>query len=112
MKKFGTTRTVWLIGKYAFKFPHCYSWKTFLWGLQGNMQERELDTLKHEALCPVLFYIPGGFLVVMPRAEPIPDDYSIGDFFEKYKEDSLPVEKKRDSFGVLNGKIVAVDYGT
>lgn len=105
--KRGITREVFLIGRWAIKIPSFRSWKLFLQGLLGNMQEKQWSGFD-ERLCPVVFYTPGGFLSIMPRATPIEcinDEYlSICD--------SLPVEKKLCSFGLLNGKIVAVDYGS
>jgi hypothetical protein len=93
--------------------------------------------------------MPGGLLVVMPRARPLTSaewasiDYrgfvTRGDGYVEENFDNLardwrqgdpgqplyslvggdaepasglvPVEYKRDSFGVLDGRIVAVDYG-
>jgi len=113
------------------------------------MQEREFSAERWPQLCPVIFSLPGGFLVVMPRARPLTDaewaafDYRafvtrgdpyIGENFDAYAgtwrqgdqgqplsplvhgnadvpEGLVPAEYKRDSFGVLEGRIVAVDYG-
>jgi hypothetical protein len=100
-------------------------------------------------LCPVSFSIPGGFLVVMPRARRLHAsewkefDYRAfvtrgdpywADNFDAHAgtwtqrdpgqplhaltlgnaEPSaglIPAEYKPDSFGLLNGRVVAVDYG-
>lgn len=120
---YGTTRTVLLIGKYALKFPSCSSWKLFLHGLLANMQEKSFSSMGIPELAPVVFSIWGGFLVVMPRAEvksfddPSRFDY-LDSFFESIKLsvnfaliDDI-VERKVCSVGLLNGKIVAVDYGS
>jgi hypothetical protein len=111
---YGSTRTVLLIGKYAVKIPAMVSWKHFLNGLLGNIQESEFNTLNHPKLCPVLFALPLGFLIVMPRCENVSREvfYSL-DFkrFVKERNLLLPVEDKLSSFGMLNGKVVAVDYG-
>jgi hypothetical protein len=111
---YGTTRTVLLTKRFAFKFPSAVEWRLFLLGLLGNMQEARFSGLSPN-LCPVLFSIWGGFLVVMPRCRPL----SISDFgeldvtkFTHLSDMTLPVENKMDSFGWLNGKIVAVDYGS
>lgn len=111
-KKKGATRTVVIAGGLCFKTPSMHSWQTFLWGLLGNMQERLFWTTKWPELCPVLFSIPGGWLVVMPKVEPLSDDD-----WEKVNRNwgnmvHVPAELKRDSFGVLDGRIVAVDYGS
>lgn len=110
----GTTRVVLLTTKYAFKFPTYVSWKLFLHGLLANMQENLFSGL-HSNLCPVLFYIPGGFLTVMPACTPLTtEEYESLDFirFVDQEDMELPVENKQDSFGWLNGRIVAIDYGS
>lgn len=115
--KRGCNRVVFLVGQWAFKFPRptghemCTSgWRNFLYGLLNNMNERE--TSGRPGACPVIWSFPGGFLNVMPRVE----ELSEAEFFELdwvrfCKENSLKVEPKRDSFGKLNGQVVAVDYG-
>ncbi|MFA7287414.1 MAG: hypothetical protein WC055_00895 [Melioribacteraceae bacterium] len=112
---YGTTRVVFLIGKYAFKIPSImYEFRLFLLGLLANMQEVQFSKINQPELCPVLFYIPFGFLVVMPRCEPLTRE----EFFEMDAENwllredyTIPAEPKLDSFGKYKGKIVAVDYG-
>ncbi len=110
----GATRTVFLIGGYAFKFPSCRSWRFFLQGLLANIQEREFSKTKWPELCPVVFAIPGGFLTVMQEAEPMPDeiwnDLNVETWANR-EGYTIPVEAKQSSFGILNGKIVVVDYG-
>lgn len=67
-----------------------------------------------EKYCPIKFYLLGGFLMVMPRVEPLTDeefDYLIEINFLDKGNYYLPVEYKKDSFGKLNGKFVAVDCG-
>ncbi len=111
---YGTTRAVFLTRRLAFKVPTPSHWQNFLLGLLGNMQERQFSTAGWPELCPVLFSLPGGFLVVMARAEPLTDlEWSMLEY-ERYvdREDyRVPVENKRSSFGVYRGKIVAIDYG-
>lgn len=111
---YGCTRTVWLIGQYAFKFPAMSEWRLFLLGLLANMQERVFSRAGWPELCPVLWSLPGGWLVVMRRARLMTDEE-----FEAFDAESwaergdytVPVEYKSDSFGWVNGSIVAVDYG-
>ncbi len=133
--RYGTTRTVYLIGKYAIKFPSLYSWEFFLRGLLGNMCERKWSNFKdYESLnctgklCPVLFTLWGGWLSIMPKCEELTlEEFSSIDCYKFTgnkdiyisHEDSkilissggLPVEHKLSSFGKLNGEIVAIDYG-
>ena len=121
--KRGVTRWVILIGKYAVKLPRIHisrehwfcAWENFLRGLLGNMKENQFGTLEFDVLCPVIFYLPGGFLTVMARATPLTDvqwdTLDVEAFFHNGDLSVDLVEDKRDSFGTLNGRIVAVDYG-
>jgi len=83
-----------------------------LYGLIANMQETEFNELKDNRLAKILFSLPLGFLVIMERAE------QLNSFNEKELNDfcidgdfHLPVEIKKDSFGYINNKLVAIDYG-
>jgi hypothetical protein len=110
--KTGVTRIVVLVSKYAIKMPRAdYGWTKFLQGLLANMQEAQFSGMP--GVCPVLLAIPGGFLNVMLRAEPLTGEIPAW-VFKKFceREDyRIPAEYKTDSFGVLNGCLVAVDYG-
>lgn len=112
----GITREVILIGKYAFKFPSIRSWWLFLEGLQCNMCEVQ-RTKCSPHFCPIVFSIIGGFLVVMKRCQPVPDnwdeyaDFRKDETYEYYYVHNY-VENKPCSFGILDGKLVAVDYGS
>lgn len=112
----GSTRWVLLVSRFAFKIPSLYSWKNFLWGLLANMQEVEFSRcsdMKYK-LCPVNFYLPFGFLVVMPRIRILLKDELTKEALEKFcieNDFKIPAELKHDSFGYYKGKLVAVDYG-
>lgn len=113
---FGVTREVFLIGRYAIKIPKLiYGWDKFLRGLLANMQEREFARTGWPELCPVVLSVPGGWLVVMRRCAPLTDEQWAAfdaDAFREPGEYSVPVEAKQDSFGMLDGRVVAVDYGS
>lgn len=120
-RRFGTNRTVYLIGKWAIKVPVLSNWNLFLHGLLANMQEAGFSLLKWPELCPVLFACRGGWFIVMRRAESLTmGEFEHIDYAEWIKggrelpkgEWVIPVENKLDSFGKLDGRIVAVDYGT
>jgi hypothetical protein len=111
----GVTRVVFMTRENVYKFPTFESWRNFLNGLLANMQERRLSATGWPELCPVKFALPGGLLVVMPRALPVSDhEWEVFDY-ERYVDResyTIPVENKRSSFGVLRGRLVAIDYGS
>jgi hypothetical protein len=111
LNRVGFNRWVLLTSRRAYKFPALYSWRAFLYGLLNNLNEAQQGRGKRAA-CPVLWRLPLGFLNVMPRATPLEQrQFETLDVAEFCKAHSLVVEPKLDSFGVLNGLIVAVDYG-
>jgi hypothetical protein len=98
---------VLIICGYALKFPRVSSWRSFLAGMLHNMSERDFSAMNINLLCPVVASVPGGLLNVMPVCCVSPA--------EKHEQASLLlniVELKSDSAGMLNGRPVAVDYGT
>lgn len=110
--KYGSSRTVILTKKYAFKLPYIGKWKNFLWGLIANMNEVSFNTMRDDRLATVVFYLPAGFLVVMQRATPLRDFNKkfLTDFC--YSKDwEIPTEIKQDSFGYIDGKLKVIDYG-
>lgn len=111
----GCTRFVILTGSYAIKIPQFkYEWRHFLLGLLANMQEATFSKTKWPELCPVTFSVPGGWLIVMRRARRMTRDEWDSfdpDKFRFQKEYTVPVEAKLDSFGWLDGRVVAIDYG-
>src|SRR5947209_2942513 len=156
IRKFGAVRTVFLTRRYVFKLPGRWAfrhwrwwWDSLLRGLLSNMQERRFAAEGWPELCPVSFSIPGGFLIVMPRARTLtPAEWEVFDYrafvtrgdgyveenFDshagKWRQGDLgqplyaltignaepcvglvPAEYKPDSFGVLGGRVVAIDYG-
>lgn len=110
--KRGATRLVVLAGNYAVKIPNPATWRSFLSGLLSNMEERGMGRLRHPLLCPVLWGIRGGWLVVMPAASPL-CEYEFRNYVDvsQFQCVTEAIEGKPDSFGWLAGRIVAVDYG-
>ena len=87
----------------------------FLIGLLANMQEQDLwKQHRWPQLCPVIFHIRP-VLVVMPRTVPLTTEQAASDAHLALLETDdglfIPAEPKGDSFGVLDGRIVIVDYG-
>jgi hypothetical protein len=115
-KRGGVSREVICIGRWALKTPKLTrGWRQFLIGLLANMQERDLWKRRSPKLCPVMFALPCGWLVVMQRATPLTEVQAEGlDYHELLTfEDGLyiPGEAKPGSFGMLGDRIVVVDYG-
>ena len=111
---YGCTRRVLLIGRYAVKVPDITEWRMFLRGLLANMQEVWLYKLGWPELCPVVFSIPGGFLIVMRRARVLSDDEFLDLDMKQWVQRgryTIPAELKSNSFGYLDGRLVAIDYG-
>jgi len=79
------------------------------------MQEVTFSKTQWPELCPVIFRLPLGLLIVMPRAEVLTelefDMWDVDNFI--HNEDYVvPCEKKANSFGRLpDGRIVCIDYG-
>lgn len=88
-----------------------------MWGLLANMQEREFSKIQDmsDKLCPVIFNIPLGFLIVMPKVQVLREGELSRKALEKFctcnKNYTIPAELKHDSFGYFKGKLVAIDYG-
>jgi len=122
--RYGATRTVLLTRKYAIKVPSCHTWRSFLTGLLANLQERVFATLQDDRLCPVVFSLPGGLLVVMPRVTELTEydweELGLINGVTRWMGGEaaegnypLPVEfGKRSSFGWHKGRLVAIDYGS
>lgn len=111
----GCTRIVLLTTHYAVKIPNISDYRMMLYGLLANMQEARFSKTGFQELCPVLFSLPLGLLVVMPRVRMFTDEEFLRfdlDGFRVKQDYSIPVESKADSFGWLDGKPVALDYGT
>ncbi len=117
----GATRHVFLIGDYAIKVPRLTDWKLFLHGLLANMQEAEFGNcpcVKNRMfiadVAPVFWRIPLGFMIVMARARPLTDfEWAIFEYesFVNGQDYVIPAENKQSSFGIYDGRLVAVDYG-
>lgn len=111
----GASRHVLLICEWAIKIPRLTSWRSFLWGLLANDQERMFSRFKGmSGLCPIVAACPLGFWVVMRRARPLSQsefaEFDYDEFVRQSQTFDL-VEFKRCSFGWVGNEIVAVDYG-
>jgi hypothetical protein len=118
MKK-GSTRCVWLVGKYAIKVPRLCTWRNFLNGLLANMTEREFDCIAPELHAKVYYADRLGLLLIMQRADyirPCFMNYSVRSsadaFFRECDARGLPCEHKYSDIGFINGKPVLIDFGS
>jgi len=79
------------------------------------MQERKFSRTGWPELCPVLFSLPGGWLLVMRRARELTreefDSLDLSAFVNQNSNYVVPAELKMDSFGWIGTQLVAVDYG-
>ncbi|HYH66391.1 MAG TPA: hypothetical protein VD866_16985 [Urbifossiella sp.] len=111
----GMTREVLLVGPWAVKVPTLRSWRLFVEGVLANLNERRRSGLDPR-LCPVLFALWGGLLLVMRRAEPLhpdidlPTDFGALPVGEPFPPVPLPDVGPRN-LGRLDGRPVIVDYG-
>jgi hypothetical protein len=134
--KTGMYRIVWTVGCWALKFPRLHLWhyiRTFfaLWNpkewaesvkkiVGGNLEVNRNESTRWRAsrnkeqwgipLCPVLFCLPYGSLLVMRRADPLnrkltEEEQHTG--FNQLGGDGV----KPNSYGLLNGQLVIIDYG-
>ncbi len=115
-----------------------WRWRTWrkLFRENCSMNEREVQTwlewygngeqkISGVGLCPIRFYLPHGFLVVMSRADKVPagrvdvrrDVLSNGFVSsEEVRAAALLMGRnqdtsKPDTYGLINGHLVVVDYG-
>lgn len=116
----GCSRIVILTRRWALKIPafidssNRWSWRTFCEGMLANMQEVAFSRAEWPELCPVRFHLPLGILSVMPKVRLLTDEEFCAMDFKAFTEKEnyyVPVEKKANSFGWLNEKVVVIDYG-
>lgn len=118
MKK-GSTRCVWLVGKYAIKIPRLCTWRNFLNGLLANMTEREFDCIAPELHAKVYYADRLGLLLIMQRAD-YTCPYGVNDFvrpsldafLHECDNRGLPHERKYNDIGFIDGKPVLIDFGS
>lgn len=107
----GATRTVILTRRWAIKVPGAWTsyprlwWSSLLGGLLANIREARRSS--EPGVCPPALAIPGGWLSVYPRADPVTREAWIE------MGDAAPThaEGKPENFGFVAGRLVAIDYG-
>lgn len=118
----GHGRIVFLVGKYAVKFPIFITTRPArpVFGMMENIIERYWLTANcHQRtmtgnypLAKIYFADPGGFILVAERCRPVTDDeWESAELTEVMKFGRF-VDNSRTNFGVTaDGRIVWVDYG-
>jgi hypothetical protein len=115
----GTTRIVLVVGPYALKFARhgdigrrCNRYEAKIWKLNRD------NAVRGPRLCPVLWSSSGGAVLLMPAAEPLPADMELPEDWADWwldtakAGDDFPGEHKAADWGMLNGRIVLLDYSS
>jgi hypothetical protein len=127
-----------LLGAPGAKPSIAWRWRTWckLFRENCSVNEREVRTwlewhtngeqrISGVGLCPIRFYLPHGFLVVMSRADTVPAgrvDVSqdmLSNGFVRFEEMQAAAQligrnqdtSKPSTYGLINGRLVVVDYG-
>ncbi|AEV89634.1 hypothetical protein OBP_197 [Pseudomonas phage OBP] len=120
----GTTRSVILFHKWAIKIPHLKSYKGFLKGLLANMTERSIWHCCPNYFLPVIWSMPLGLVVVMPRVKATKQvtwylHAFMADLFHANNDDNDEALNARryceyipSNVAMYKGKPVCIDYGT
>ena len=121
----GTTRTVFLIGKYACKVPSLKgSYYDFVRGIIANILERDNSPRCPNYFLPVLWSLPLGLLVVMPRVRPIKLSTwyfraFLADLFHANNDNNTEAILARKyceyvpmNYALYKGRPYCIDYGT
>lgn len=113
--KKGTTRHVFLIGKYAIKIPCLSSWRMFLNDLLSNMQERAFwNELHHPLLAEIYYADVFGIILIMERADVTYYEHGrrgMNKFFDRCQNEGLPVDRHASNIGKFGKKWKLIDYG-
>lgn len=127
--KRGATRTVLIFSDFVIKIPRlrnntldfsAYPLFAGLYqGLLCNLQERYWNRFGYLQLCPVLFSDWFGFVVIMPRCKILTENLDPAEFEAFIRIDrndatlgTVPAENVAENFGLLNGRLVIIDYGS
>lgn len=107
----GITRIVIELERIVIKIPNfLYQWDHFLVGLLSNIREYRTwnySENKH-LLCPVIWCSWGGWILIMQKAEGV----SWGEInLRIFTEAGLDGDDKEDNYGLINGRVVKIDYG-
>lgn len=113
MVRRGVTRTVFLVGRWAIKVPSLRGDSqgnrlgSFCWGVLANLNERTWSSYEGWAgqVAPVRVSL-WGLVQIYPRCAPVSRGWREG----LAVMDPDPGDHKADNYGVLDGRVVRVDY--
>lgn len=118
LKLNGCTRIVILIYKYAFKIPNfTYSMDHFLKGCCANWKERnyykQFNKCDYKGnmvgyVAPSYFCSFFGLIQIQERCKPLGRDLTESE--KEFYKTLCGTDSKKENFGVINGKIVCIDY--
>jgi hypothetical protein len=126
--KRGATRIVFIFRKFVIKVPNfTYSYRNFIRGILSNIDEDrtwrwnsgKYENGKSHLLCPVIFSLWGGWLLIMARADvlkwsgdvrALPHTDNPNDVYKEWIEAGLGGDDKADNYGYYKGRLVKVDY--
>jgi len=114
---FGATRIVILLKDRVIKLPNPLNgWIPFFEGFLSNYREgctwfgEDLSIEEKGKLCPVLSFSSSGFWLIMQRVDRVLED-EVDSLYDPENFKDITLDDKPDNFGVLNGKVVVIDYG-
>ena len=114
----GATRQVFLIGRFAVKFPRFCSKRSFLYGLLANLQEsfywkEYKKNSKRGKLAKAYFKDALGLMLVMERADFVctDEDPRLSSFYSICSEEGLPLDAHPGNVGDFSGTLKLIDYG-
>lgn len=114
----GSTRRVFLIGKYAIKIAWSDSWKNFLRGCVYNLDELTWSPVKCKNLTRIYWCSCTGLISVHERVRPVRNyglfQLDLTELCIKSDIDSYfwMLDSKPENFGYRGSTLVKLDYGS
>ena len=108
----GNHGRVFFLGRVSIKLPRLARYSP---GMQCNAWEREMWRKWRPLfpcwtnLCPILFADPLGLVVIMRRGQQPVSPEAVRAAIDTYP--SITAELKPEDWGLVDGKVVALDYG-
>ena len=113
----GSSRMVFLVGKFAVKIPRITSISEFVAGIIDNKTEFKTSKNIDKNIIPLIYFYFFGVFVIHERANKIKNRgifiIHLCEICSKQSEhrDFLMLDSKQDNFGIIGDRLVKVDYG-